>query len=271
MFFTAHDGVKLFYEEKGSGPILIMVHGWACNHSFFQAQIDEFSKDYRVIAPDLRGHGQSETVVPGCSMSIPNLANDLNDLIVHLGAGKVTLLGWSLGVLISYSYIQQFGCDAIEKLILVDMSPKTSNDPGWDYGQARTETYKDVIGWLSFYAFNWAEAVPTFVPGMFGNGKPTADQWPLADWCVSQILRTRSDNLPYLNISMAVTDLREVLPTITVPTLLIHGAQSVMFGSHGAYLVTLIPGAQLAMLPGGHIMFMEHPEEFNVRVRAFLS
>ena len=61
MAFAEHDGVKLFYEEAGSGdPPLVFVHGWCCDHTYFQPQFDHFKSSHRVIAVDLRGHGQSD-------------------------------------------------------------------------------------------------------------------------------------------------------------------------------------------------------------------
>ena len=271
MYYTLRDGYRMFYEEKGVGPVIIMVHGWACNHKFFSSQIEEFSKSHRVIAIDMRGHGESDTDVPGSSMSIPNIAADIKDLMDGLGIEKAILMCWSIGVLIGYSFVQQFGCDRLEKLIMIDMSPKTSNEEDWDYGMGRSETYKDVLNWANFYAFNWETASQAFVPGTFGDGSPKDDQAELLDWCRKEIGRTKSDNLVFLTISMSTSDFRDVLPTITVPTLLVHGLNSVMFGSHGEKVRSMIPGAKLEMIPGGHIMFMEHPKEFNKAVLNFLN
>jgi pimeloyl-ACP methyl ester carboxylesterase len=61
MKHLTRDGVRLAYEESGSGsPPIVLVHGWTCNHTYFSPQREHFSKRHRVIAVDLRGHGESD-------------------------------------------------------------------------------------------------------------------------------------------------------------------------------------------------------------------
>jgi pimeloyl-ACP methyl ester carboxylesterase len=61
MPYVTRDGVKLFYEEAGVGePPILLVHGWTCDHTYFAPQFGHFSIDHRVVAVDLRGHGQSD-------------------------------------------------------------------------------------------------------------------------------------------------------------------------------------------------------------------
>jgi non-heme chloroperoxidase len=69
-YSTTNDGVKLYYEERGSGKPLVLIHGWSCSGNFFTRNVESLSSGCRVINVDLRGHGRSDkptwgTVSPG--------------------------------------------------------------------------------------------------------------------------------------------------------------------------------------------------------------
>jgi len=90
------DGVKLAYEERGSGtPTLVFVHGWCCDRSFFAPQAEHFARRHRVVSVDLRGHGQSDK--PRGAYPIAQFADDVAHTIDTLGLGKVVAVGHSMG------------------------------------------------------------------------------------------------------------------------------------------------------------------------------
>ncbi len=90
------DGVKLCFEEAGSGaPPLVFVHGWTCDHSFFAPQFDHFKRAHRVIAVDLRGHGESDK--PQQDYTIAAFADDLKWLCAELRVEKPVVVGHSMG------------------------------------------------------------------------------------------------------------------------------------------------------------------------------
>ena len=71
-----HDGVALAYEEAGNGdPPMLLVHGWCCDHTYFTPQFERFRHKHRVVAVDLRGHGQSDKPQQDYSMAM--FADDL--------------------------------------------------------------------------------------------------------------------------------------------------------------------------------------------------
>jgi pimeloyl-ACP methyl ester carboxylesterase len=96
MATIVHQGTTLVYEDRGTGkPAFVLVHGWACNRTFFAPQAEHFARRHRVVSVDLRGHGESDK--PQGPYSIAAYADDLVYMIEHLGLGKAVAVGHSSG------------------------------------------------------------------------------------------------------------------------------------------------------------------------------
>src|SRR4029453_3833480 len=96
MATIAHDGIRLAYDDRGTGePAFVFVHGWTCDRSFFAPQAEHFAKRHRVVSVDLRGHGGSDK--PNEPYQIGAYADDIAYLIGQLGLGKVVAVGHSSG------------------------------------------------------------------------------------------------------------------------------------------------------------------------------
>jgi pimeloyl-ACP methyl ester carboxylesterase len=90
------DGVRIAYEERGSGEAaFVFVHGWCCDHTHFEPQVEHFSRDHRVIALDQRGFGASDK--PREPYTIEGFADDLAWLCDQLGVKRPLVVGHSLG------------------------------------------------------------------------------------------------------------------------------------------------------------------------------
>ncbi len=87
--------VRLFYTDEGSGPPMVLVHGWTCDGSDWSWQIPAFREQHRVITVDLRGHGRSEVTEGGYSPE--QFAEDVAGLLQEMGTGPVVAMGHSLG------------------------------------------------------------------------------------------------------------------------------------------------------------------------------
>jgi len=93
---ASRDGVWLYYQEAGSGPgAMVFIHGATCDHTFLQPQYDHFRNTHRVLALDLRGHGQSDK--PRQKYTMAGFAQDVAWLCQELGIKKAALVGHSLG------------------------------------------------------------------------------------------------------------------------------------------------------------------------------
>ena len=125
---TTNDGCGLYYKEAGAGRPLVLIHGWSQSGAVFKRQLEGLSDRFRVIALDLRGHGQSDK--PEYGYRIARLATDVRDFLAALDLREVTLLGWSMSCSVLWSYWDLFGPERLSKIVLVDQAPWCLAMPG---------------------------------------------------------------------------------------------------------------------------------------------
>ena len=120
MFFTTSDGVRLHVIEAGprQADAVVFVPGWTMPAWIFQAQIAALSRSHRVLALDPRGQGDSQVAESGYDHL--RRGRDIAELLARLGPRPVVLVAWSLGVLDSLAYVQQYGDARLAGLVLVD-------------------------------------------------------------------------------------------------------------------------------------------------------
>jgi len=107
MQHLTRDGVKLFFEDTGSGdPPILLVHGWTCDHTYMAPQFEHFRRTHRVIAVDLRGHGQSDK--PKQAYTMAAFADDLAWLCGQLKVKKPIMIGHSMGGVIGVELAARF-------------------------------------------------------------------------------------------------------------------------------------------------------------------
>lgn len=160
-YLTMNDGIKLYYENYGEGETLVFCHGLNSSHSANKEFYDEFKEDFNVIVYDQRGHADSDRST--IHLNVQRLGQDLNEIIESLNLDEVTLIGHSMGAATIYSYVNQFGCDRIKRIVACDMSPYMRNG-GWKGGIARGDWSDedfmedfdrifDDVGYAAFYIF----------------------------------------------------------------------------------------------------------------------
>ena len=90
------DGVAIAYEDHGAGtPVLVFVHGWSCDRTYWKGQFEPLGRRYRVVAIDLAGHGESETSRQAWTMAA--FGTDVAAVVETLGLARVILIGHSMG------------------------------------------------------------------------------------------------------------------------------------------------------------------------------
>lgn len=110
------NGHRRAFIKTGQGPVLLLLHGIACDHSTWLPVIEELAKDHTVIAPDLLGHGRSDK--PRADYSLGGYANGMRDLLTVLGIDKVTVVGHSFGGGVAMQFAYQFP-ERTERIVLV--------------------------------------------------------------------------------------------------------------------------------------------------------
>lgn len=109
------NGTEIYYQEEGEGFPLVLLHGLTSNSEMFRHEIDKFKKNYRVIAPDARGHGNSEKPP---HYELKDHIGDVISLVDHLGLHSFHLIGVSMGSYIAQGVAIEMG-DRVKKLVLV--------------------------------------------------------------------------------------------------------------------------------------------------------
>jgi non-heme chloroperoxidase len=252
-FFATSDGVRLHYLEVGIGPTLVFVPGWTMPGRIWQAQIDYFSDRYRVVAFDPRAQGDSEKPAKG---NYPERrAQDLKELIEHLGGVPVMTVGWSMGMTELLTYVEQFGTAAINAFVLVDTF---FVKPAW--------FQRDILKLAHQLEINRARATEAYIRGMYT--KPQPDDY--ISGLLQASLATPTDTAVALLTSfLAQDDWRPALRKIDKPTMYI--AQGALRGE-SEILRMYVPTARISIFEeSGHALFVEEADRFSAIVENFLA
>ena len=248
------NGLRLMVREHGKagGQTLLLVHGFPLDSRMWCEQLTGLAGRARVIAPDLRGHGLSDT--PQEPHSMEQHADDLAALLDHLGVKKAIVAGLSMGGYVTLAFWRRHP-ERVAGLALVD----TRAEPDTPAGKAS----RDVT------AGRVREAGPrVLVDEMMP--KLLAPQ-NLADERITAPLREMILSQPIAGLTGALRALRDrvdstpTLPTITVPTAVIVGeADAITPPADATGMAAQIPGAQLVVIPqAGHLSPMENPRAVN--------
>lgn len=264
---TLSDGARLTYRDAGRGPVLLFVHGWGVNGNFFKAQIDGLSDRFRVIVPDLRGHGDTPAAEP---MTIERLAEDMIELTDALNLERVLGVGWSLGAMVLWSALQGPGRDRFAGMVAIDMAPRIVSDGGWKLGVK--SGYDSSVTPLLQQAMlaDWPAYGRHLAQALVAEGTQD-EKADLLDWTASEVARNDPAPLARLWGSLSAQDFRDTLGDLDLPVLVAHGAQSQLYGPETAKdLAERLPRARIvAFQASGHAPPLEEPEAFNSAIADF--
>lgn len=267
------DGVRLAFRAAGAGPPLVLLHGWSQSAVQFEPLMVRLAAGRRVIALDHRGHGMSAD--PGRGYRLSRLAADVRGALDALGLDGVALLGHSMSVAVIGAYLDAYGTERIERLILNDQRPRIVRPPDWSDDDA-----------LRFGASVTPEAAAEFavrLAGREGEVAFAAAMRPMVSPDLpperfTRLMATTAMARPAradLYWSMATADLRDVWPAVDVPTLVTAGEASMIPVESQQWLASEIPGAQFhvtrAAHGGSHFAFWEDPDRYAAVLAEFLD
>lgn len=223
--------IQHYYIEQGQGEPLILLHGNGEDHSYFVHQIEHFSKFYRVIALDTRGHGK--TPRGNAPFTIRQFAKDLYDFMEEHAIEHANLLGFSDGGNIALTFALEYP-QKLLRLILngANLIPK---------GVKPSIQIPIVLGYR--------------IAMLFAKKSPKAK---------------RNAELLGLMVNEPNIDPCQ-LKQITARTLVIAGTKDMIKEKHTIKIYESLPNAQLCLIPGNHFIAAQNPNLFNEKVSAFLA
>lgn len=287
-YYVTDDHVRLYYEVRGKGKPVVLLHGLTAGRRHFRKQIPVLAEHFQVVGVDLRGHGDSEA--PEHGLTLPRLARDLRELVGYLELADVSLMGWSLGAHVIFEYVKQFSCRGIEKIAVIDMAPRLLKAPDWAWGLPGVLSGKpgdfgpdDNMIILGAMLGDW-EAYSRVVVQRIMNKSLFNEKMEFdarADfkgredmpWLYAEARRNTPHVIVALWISLTLQDYRPVLKEITAPCLLTYGLESNYYPPENyAYLQETLPRARTVPFAGcGHALHIQDPEPFNRELLAFLK
>lgn len=265
---TTTDSTRLWIDVHGRGRPLIFIHGWTMSSAFFRRQI-ALAEHHQVITINLRGHGKSQSVLRG--HTIPRYARDIREIIRSLDLRDIFLIGWSLGGSVVMDYWQQFGSDRVAGLGLVETGPYPMSGAPWNTHKYHGGNIAAMHNDLKLMCKARKAFGTSFINNMFlsGEAPPHAEGWML-----NEHLKTNDTTATHIYEDYAQRDYTSVLPTITVPALVIYGRSKHMcFGpSTGRYVAGSLHDSSFVILENsGHLPFYEEPDLFNTTVNTFAN
>ena len=242
--------IALYVREEGAGDPVVLLHGLGGDHTIWDYQVPALAKTYRVLAPDLRGHGRSP-LPDGAQYRFEEFEGDLRKLLDDRKTGTVHLVGLSGGGLL-----------ALRLLI---------GDPG----RVRSLALFGAMGHMDNHTRavgqNWAETLRDEGPAAYSRRLAMdlfAPDWLEAHMDLAERIAKSQEERNLQGVlrwalAMKDYDVRSRLGRIRTPTLILHGLDdSVVDPSHARLLRQAIPGSEVRLFPNtGHLIPIECPDE----------
>ncbi|NEA57425.1 alpha/beta hydrolase [Streptomyces sp. SID13666] len=263
--------IRLYYEDHGSGRPVVLVHGWPLNAASWEKQAAALlDAGHRVITYDRRGFGRSDQ--PDTGYDYDTLAADLHQLIGQLDLSDVSLVGFSMGSGEVTRYLGTYGSDRIRKAVMIGVVPpfllKTEDNPSGVDGAVFEGIQQAIVA-----------DRPAFLAGFLHDfynvdvlgGERVSDQVVQYSWNVAAAASARAT---LACVAAWLTDFREDLPKIDVPTLIIHGDadRTLPLDATAIPLSQRIDGAKLVVIPDApHGLIWTHAAEVNAELLDFLA
>ncbi|MCL4324384.1 MAG: alpha/beta hydrolase [Candidatus Thermoplasmatota archaeon] len=253
------NGFKMHYGDQGQGETLLFLHGLGGNSSEWDLQVPFFSRRFRVVTPDLRGHGQTDP--PTTDTYTPfDHAKDVTALLDHLGIDKAWIVGLSAGGFDTLATALTYP-DRVRGIVLAATSPYVD---------------KDIVAvgnrWIEIFQKQGMDAyLDRVVKDIFTLDFFLAHKEEVDKFIESQKHRNLKGIAPSGRGNLGF-DVRHELVKLKIPVLAIHGLNDrVVDPAYARRVRQAVVGAEVKLLPDtGHIINVEKPEEFNATILDFM-
>lgn len=254
---SAPDGVTIAYDVRGQGaPVLVFIHGWCCNRSYWKYQLDVFAKDHEVVALDLPGHGASG--VNRSTWSIAGLGADVKTVVEALDLHQVVLIGHSLGGPIALEAAAQLP-GRVVAVIAID----TLQDADFVYPP------KDAESMAQRFESDFTGTMAMAVRSMFPDTVDPA----LVEWVISTSNQTNHLAAVAIMRSYATFRMKDAMSAAKVPIRCLNVEPQDVNGLKTAVEKNRryadFDAVELKNV--GHYPMLERPEEFNAKLKETLA
>ena len=250
------------YVSQGQGLPVVLVHGFPLSKAMWESQVQALSSQFRVIAIDLRGHGESQVVEgPG---SMDAFADDISGLLGHLDIDQAVIAGFSMGGYVAFAFYRKYP-GKVKALVLADTRPQADTP---EAAEGRRNTAKTVLE-----SGATGGVVDGMLPRMFTQATLDGNK-ALVERTKAIMASTTSQAVAADLHAMADRpDSQPTLGQVACPTLVLVGDQDALTPVADSELMQqMISGARLVKIPGAaHLSPMEQPEAFNGALREFLA
>ena len=259
------------YDSGGDGRPVVLIHGWPLNHESWSEQTSELEeKGYRVVAYDRRGFGSSDK--PADGYDYDTLSDDLAGVLEAKDLTDVTLVGFSMGGGEVARYIARHGQKRLHSVVFAAAVPpymlQTDDNPDGAIDRASVDEMKDGVKADRKGFFEG------FTTSFFTAGEEVKVSDEQLDTARDQASQADETAAVECIEAFAATDFREDLESVTVPTLVIHGAAdgTVPFENSGMRTGEAIENARVHVIDDApHGLTASHAREFNRALVAFLD
>ena len=254
------DGMRIAYERAGEGPPVVLLHGAPADSRTWQWMVPDLARDHTVVAWDAPGFGRSSDIDD--SWRAAEFADALAAFIAALGLERPHVVGHSFGTMIALSLFQRHHA-VPGSLVLI------GGYAGWAGSLPPAEVARRLEMFLGMGELGDAYD-PLSYPGLFSDLIPADREVALASMMREDV---RPAAIRAAAHTGAESDLRPVLPTVDVPTLVLHGevdARSPLASAEALHAA--MPTSQLVVLAGlGHACLVEDPEACAAEIRRFVA
>lgn len=244
------EGVKIHYEVYGSGPPLLLTHGYSSTSAMWQGQIEALSEHHTLVLWDMRGHGQSDYPADPAAYSEALTVADMAALLDEVGADRAIVGGLSLGGYMSLAFHRAHP-QRVRALLIIDTGPGFKKDDARDAWNRRAHDTGDRFEREGLAVLKSLSRERSSVSHRDASGLARAARGMLAQRDARVI---------------------ESLPDIKVPSLVVVGADDAPFIAASDYMAAKIPGAKKVVIPAaGHAVNIDQPQAFIDAVLPFLA
>ncbi len=257
--FTASDGARLHVIEAGRAakgrPVIAFIPGWSMPASLWRAQLAGLSGQYKVVALDPRGQGESD--VPPSGYTLRQRADDIRRFVNRYP--KVVLVAWSLGALESLEYLRKHGSSRIAGLVILDSSVGEGPAPSPPAASANEPLREPArLSFSDELRNDRAKAVGDFVSAIFRQPLPPAELDALRDAALRMPLEASLSLFPS---KVPREQWRKIVHRFAKPLLYVVTPQ---FAAQADSLQFNRPGTRIEVFQdAGHALFVDEPARFN--------